>query len=320
MKKAIHIYILICMMLTTAVGCKRNANAEQIPVGIAWRPDSDAYTFRSTVEAVRAAGATPILLKQVISSELSYSADGKLEQSYISELNMLRSEYAELIKAKRSYEHSNAAAEASKIRAVIFPGGADISPTLIADHAPIGESTEECDAERDVSDYLLMTYCLDQDMPILAICRGMQMLAIVSGGSMIQDIPSYFAAKGEDMPTLHRMPQSDNRDFAAHDILITDKGSLMYHIVGSETISKIPSWHHEAAVMTDTALFAVTAVVPDGTGMIEAIERKDKRFVLGVQFHPEISFLGNPEGSLKDLTDPKLSLAFFTALTDAARD
>ncbi|MBQ1890499.1 MAG: gamma-glutamyl-gamma-aminobutyrate hydrolase family protein, partial [Selenomonas sp.] len=52
-------------------------------------------------------------------------------------------------------------------------------------------------AERDVSDYLLMSYCLEKDVPVLAICRGMQMLSVVSGADIIQDIPTYMSGLGK---------------------------------------------------------------------------------------------------------------------------
>ena len=66
------------------------------------------------------------------------------------------------------------------------------------------EAREGYSAERDVSDYLLMSYCLGKDIPILAICGGMQMLSVVSGADMLRDIPYYLREQGIDYRYEHR--------------------------------------------------------------------------------------------------------------------
>ena len=66
------------------------------------------------------------------------------------------------------------------------------------------EKDSDYSAERDVSDYLLFSYCLEKNIPILAICRGMQMLSIVSGAEIVQDIPRWFAEEGAEYCYQHR--------------------------------------------------------------------------------------------------------------------
>lgn len=59
-----------------------------------------------------------------------------------------------------------------------------------------GQEERDYNAERDISDYLTMAYCLDNDIPVMGFCRGMQMLSVVSGAEVIQDVPAYFAELG----------------------------------------------------------------------------------------------------------------------------
>ena len=97
-----------------------------------------------------------------------------------------------------TWHDSNAEDAVKDIGFVVFTGGEDISPSLFYEPEPWHGVVEEIDynAERDVSDYLTMSYCLDHDIPVLGSCRGMQMLAVVSGAEIMQDIPSYFLEHG----------------------------------------------------------------------------------------------------------------------------
>ena len=78
-------------------------------------------------------------------------------------------------------------------------------------------------AERDVSDYLTMSYCLDNDIPVMGLCRGMQMLPVISGAEMIQDLPAYFAESGIKYDYQHRNEKKSAdsyRDYAHHDVTV----------------------------------------------------------------------------------------------------
>jgi len=123
---------------------------------------------------------------------------------------------------------------------------------------------------------------------VLGICRGMQMMAVVSGGSLIQDLPS--AGYG----TLHRERLGE---FSEHKAAF-EPGSLVARILeGTETV--VNSSHHQA--VADAGSLAVTGYAEDGT--VEVVEDPSAPFVLGVQWHPE-------------MTD---DLRLFTALVAAAR-
>ena len=118
----------------------------------------------------------------------------------------------------------------------------------------------------------LLRYCLDNDIPILAICRGMQMLSVVSGAEMIQDIPSYFEDLSIDYHYEHRnkLPSPGGyRNFSPHDVDLV-KGSVISGIMGVDTVRKCPSWHHQAVMSVENTGLVVTGTTDtDGIPIIE---------------------------------------------------
>ena len=129
-------------------------------------------------------------------------------------------------------------------------------------------------------------------MPILAICRGIQILAVASGGDMFQDIYS------QGKPPLLQHKQRAARSHLSHTVHVLP-GSLLEKWAGSETM-KVNSFHHQA-VRTVKAPLMVSARAPDG--IIEAVENRNARFMIGVQWHPE---------ALAAIKDP-VSLKIFSA-------
>ncbi len=307
MMKRMCVWLAALLLLTLPL----RAGAEQRPrVGVAWRSDQQSESFVATCEAIEAAGGEPILLPQVMSADFTYeegmlvdatNADGSLSDAAAKRVRC------------NTWQGSNAPSVMEGIAAVVFPGGEDISPSLYYDPQPV-QTREGFSAERDVSDYLLMSYCLEQDVAVLAICRGMQLLSVVSGAEMIQDIPEALQAFGLDDTCVHRNePEEPDayRDFAFHDVTVTDRESLLYRLVGAEVISSAPSWHHQAVKSVEGTRLKVTGTTETGgVDMIEAVERPDKAFVLGIQFHPEIAVV-------RALDDT--SLCFFTAIVEAAQ-
>ncbi len=278
-------------------------------VGVAWRKDQNAQSFVGVLKSIEAAGGRPVVLDQVLSSALPYHgktlADGADEYGCLSldAANLLRSNHADISDAEKVMRG---------IKAIVFPGGEDISPNLYLRPQNI-ESREGFCAERDVSDFILMSYCLDNDIPILAICRGIQVLAVVSGADMIQDIGCYIEGMGKTYYHEHRKEPDvpgGYRNFAAHDVSVTDTDSLLYRIVETDVIPSVPSWHHQAVKSVSGTSLVVTAVTDtSGVQLIEAVERPDRRFVLGIQFHPEIAVVRSRD---------ELSLSYFRAIVKQA--
>lgn len=160
-----------------------------------------------------------------------------------------------------------------KVDGLLLTGGADVSPQMY------GEETLPCCGEteprRDVMEFPLCRMALDMDMPVLAICRGHQVLSTTLGGNMYQDIEAQFS------PELKHPRYETPRD-KVHEVRV-EKGSLLYEITGLEQL-EVNSRHHQAVKTPGTGL-RVNARASDG--LIEGVELPGKKFVLGVQWHPE---------------------------------
>ena len=278
-------------------------------IGIAWyeRKDEEYAQVRKAIEA---AGGIPIKLKQVCSCKLDYDENGMLT-GHIGADGALNLEDAGEVR-RSTWEASNVEQVSEGIDAVVFPGGGDMSPSLFLVPEPVQTDEGFC-VERDVSDYILMSYCLEKDIPVLGICRGMQTLAIVSGASMIQDIRGHMKNLGKEYDDHHRKePEGPegHRDYTFHDVTVTGEDSILRRLTGTDTICAVPSWHHQAVKsIEDTPLIASGVMETCGEELIEAIERTDKTFALGLQYHPETAVV-------RELDD--ISLAYFIGLVDAS--
>ncbi|UCE59695.1 MAG: gamma-glutamyl-gamma-aminobutyrate hydrolase family protein [Phycisphaerales bacterium] len=176
------------------------------------------------------------------------------------------------------------------VHALILSGGGDVDPALSgADPS----SSRFVDRERDELEMALIQGAIERRMPILGICRGIQILNVAHGGTL----------RGlRNDPFLHDIHGVTWDSLSAHDVTIMDD-SLLARIVGAGEHS-VNSMHEQAVDQLGEGLRAV-ARSPDGT--IEALERTDRRFVIGIQWHPEIL-------SLEDSS----ALAVFRALVHEA--
>lgn len=275
--KSIVLLIILLQGIAASAG-------DVVRVGVAWRPG--LTNNDRVVQAIKLAGGEAVMLEQVRPAGFGYDSL-TLQLKHVDANGVLLPREAEQVK-RTTWHGSNAAQVLEGIDAVVFLGGGDISSTLFRNPQQWGGET--CDATRDLSEYLTMAYCLDHDIPVLGLCRGMQMLSVVSGATMIQDLGTYFGVQNVEYNNLHRSisDENGNRHYVHHDVVITDKQSLIYNIMIDDSIKNVPSWHHQVVGdVTDTSL-KVTGVTPtQGYDVIEVVERSDKTFALGVQFHPE---------------------------------
>lgn len=321
---------LICCMVFASQA--QTCNDTPVRIGIAWVPNTKAYD--RVVRSIEAAGGEAVILPQMRAAALKYDGSRLLPQ-YVDENGVLLQQYADMVKID-TYAGTGADTLMKDIDAVVFLGGGDISPTLFAKPQPWHgiEEDNNCNAERDISEYLTMSYCLDHNIPLLGLCRGMQMLAVVSGAPLIQDLGQYFAAQGKDYHYLHRMQRDEHgeRHYTPHDVTMTDTTSILCRVVGLSRFSlckapfdpiirKVPSWHHQACGdVAGTPLKVTGITLTDGIPVIEAIERTDKPFALGVQFHPEEAVRMNLDGEAAASFMPlDEGLAYFRALITQAR-
>ena len=150
--------------------------------------------------------------------------------------------------------------------------------------------------QRDSQELALLEFALRRDLPVFGICRGVQILNVGLGGTLWQDLPGQTGT-----PLCHN--QRPPFEMTVHTVQV-DRFSLLYHITGRETLA-VNSTHHQAVRETAPSLRAAAAA-PDGT--TEAVWRPESRFVLGVQWHPEL------------LTDCDASAAaLFAAFVEACR-
>lgn len=294
---------------------------DQVVIGIAWREGLSGSSYVGTYKAIEAIGAKPILLGQVRSTDLRYT-DGKIDSAHLDENDILLLNDANNIKLY-THSHSNAADVMQNIDAVVFTGGEDISPTLFAKpevwHGI--EAEKDFNTTRDVSDYLLLAYCIDNDIPTLCICRGAQMLGVVAGAPLIQDIPTYYAGLGIDYNYIHRYNKSNPdaaKEYISHPSVVTRKNSLFYDIIKADTLHGCPSWHHQAiGDLSNTSAVVTATTISQGVEIVEALEIPDKEFIVGVQFHPE--YVMAKEDSEGKYMDKATTLRFFEALARAAK-
>ena len=189
-------------------------------------------------------------------------------------------------------DQEEAKAELEKVDCLIMTGGEDVDPAYYGEEPD--ENLEEVNKERDVSDMAMLQEAIDEDMPVLCTCRGLQVLNVLSGGSLVQDIPT--SEEYKDSKIQHRDPAEE--DFTYHDLTI-EEDSLLAQIVGDTTLNA-NSWHHQGIKELGDNL-KVTATSEDG--MIEGIERTDCSYIVGVQVHPEWNVEEGDDSYLVFFTD-----------------
>lgn len=182
--------------------------------------------------------------------------------------------------------------------ALLLTGGEDVDPARYgaarhpASHVP--------NAERDATELALVARARELRIPTLAICRGIQLLNVALGGTLVQDIPT-------ERPGALEHDQGERRDQRVHEVTV-DEGSRLAAALGGAGTFPVNSFHHQAVATVAHGL-RVTALAPDG--IVEGVEWSDADWwVLGVQWHPE-ELDRSPEPWERSL---------FSSLVEAARD
>lgn len=156
--------------------------------------------------------------------------------------------------------------------AVVFHGGGDIDPRRYGQE-PTEESLYGIVPEHDAMELAMVAAAIEIDKPVLAICRGLQVLNVALGGTLVQDIGS------ED----HWM------QFTANDL---DAGSRIAKAMGTETPGRCHCVHHQAL---DTLGQGLGVVGRHASGIVHAVELDGARWIVGTQWHPEDSAADDPQ-------------------------
>lgn len=169
-----------------------------------------------------------------------------------------------------------------RIDALIMTGGIDVNPFLYGEE--LAGETEVPFIERDNFDFMLIKAALNKNIPILGICRGMQIMNVYLGGSLHQDIKYYGDTNIQHV-------QRSNHHEAVHFVDI-EKGSLLHTLIGGK--QKVNSVHHQCIKELGSGLKA--SALSSSDKIIEAYESVDKNRILGIQWHPEMMYAeGNTE-------------------------
>lgn len=169
---------------------------------------------------------------------------------------------------------------------LLLSGGADINPLYLGEE-PIPQ-LHGINPRRDAMEMLLVRMAYDRQLPILGICRGIQVMAAALDGSIWQDIYSQINEAG-----LLKHSQDLDRSVASHTVQI-DEDSTLYNIMRTHVLP-VNSFHHQAVREAGPHL-RVVAKSPDG--VIEAVESTEHKSIVGVQWHPECFILGGDDSMM----------------------
>ena len=185
-----------------------------------------------------------------------------------------------------------------EVGAVLLTGGGDVDPTLYGEERH--PTVHDAEPGRDAFELQLARSAIKHDVPLLAICRGAQVLNVAAGGTLVQDIPSTVET---DLP--HSV--TERPDCIAHGIRV-EPTSRLAEVLGARTPDvcdcRVNSRHHQSVGRVGNGL---TVSARSDDGVIEAIEKPSARFCIGVQWHPENFWRTGEFGRL------------FEAFVDAAR-
>jgi putative glutamine amidotransferase len=172
----------------------------------------------------------------------------------------------------------------SRVDGVVLTGGKDIDPRHYGE--PVLNETVQLEPDRDAFELPLVREAIGRDLPVLAICRGCQVLNVALGGTLWQDLPA-------QLPEAQAHSQRAQRTVPTHPVMV-EAGSRLAQLLGAWAAQPIltNTFHHQAARRVPDQLRPVAWA---SDGVIEAVEAPGARFAVGVQWHPEDLAAARPE-------------------------
>jgi putative glutamine amidotransferase len=180
------------------------------------------------------------------------------------------------------------------IDGLLLAGGADLDPASYGQAAHV--ETKDAVPERDVFEIALTRAAIERDLPVLGICRGMQLINVALGGTLIQHLPEHL---GHEQ---HRRV-SGSFEGSDHDVEVLDD-TLAMRVIGAA--GHATKSHHHQGIDRVGAGLRVSATSPFD-GLVEALELPDRSFVLGVQWHPEADEMSPVVGGLVEAARERAS-------------
>ncbi len=185
-----------------------------------------------------------------------------------------------------------------RLDGVFLPGGADIDPSSYGEEKITG--CGRTDPARDRTEIALARWAAEDGKPVLAVCRGEQILNVAAGGTLYQDLSAH--REGSIKHDYFPVEGGFTREFRSHSVRVSS-GTRLSELVGDENV-EVNSMHHQGIKELAPTLVA-SAIAPDG--VIEGVESASGHFMIGVQWHPE---------NLVDL-DPRMH-RLFAGFSEAA--
>lgn len=160
------------------------------------------------------------------------------------------------------------------VSGLLLCGGYDVHPHYYGQEV-VDEAGVETHAERDAMELGLLRAALEREMPVLGICRGMQLINIAFGGTLIQDLPGHT-----------KSPDDISEKPLKHPVYVSP-GSKLGAIIGVGAIFQTNSYHHQGAKEAQRAPALLASAYHPQDGVIEALESPKHRWLMGVQCHIE---------------------------------
>ncbi len=173
-----------------------------------------------------------------------------------------------------------------RLDGLVLTGGRDIDPRHYGEETRAGWDVD-VDSERDALELPLARAAVQRDLPVLGICRGIQVLNVALGGTLCQDVDVERTGRQAWSHQQRKSHPEAPLDAAIHEVTV-EPGSRLREIAGAGRLG-VNTFHHQAIARPAPDLVATARSVEPGTtpALIEAVEAPARRFVLGVQWHPE---------------------------------
>jgi len=192
-----------------------------------------------------------------------------LPQAYVDRLTAAGARVL-LVPPEHGYDEAAAADLVSRLDGLVIAGGADVEPSRY--DAPLHPLAQAPRPDRDDTELALVRAGVDADLPLLGVCRGMQVMAVAGGGALEQHLPDLLG---------HDEHAPAPGEYGTHAVR-TAQGSLLRDVLGER--AAVPTYHHQG--VTAHPGYEASAWTDDG--VVEAMEAHGARWRVGVQWHPEM--------------------------------
>ena len=200
------------------------------------------------------------------------SSTEKNARRYVAAMESAGSETRVLLPG--SHGETNTSDLMRDIGGLLLCGGPDVHPERYG-QKPDPDARLQLRPELDDLEFRVLEYALAKDMPVLAICRGMQVLNVAFGGRLIQDLSGH---RNDD--------PNDNEEHTSHLIYVAP-GAKSAAIIGSAGFFKVNSYHHQGLTEAHRAPRLMSTAYSVEDGLVEGLESPEHSWVIGLQCHPE---------------------------------